>query len=228
MTRLLTNSGGLSVSIVLYGSGAMMIVDVEETCARLGLDIAAIVKNADGPDYALAHERIVIANEITAEIASCPYIVPIFTPGHRLTASRDAAARGFSALTTIIDPTAAVARSTTLGIGTYVNAGAVIGAATTIGESVFINRSANIGHHVEIGAFASIGPGATIAGAVRLGRGAVIGAGAVVLPAVTIGSNSLIAAGAVVTEPVGDHCLAVGHPARVVRADYPGYRNLSV
>ena len=48
------------------------------------------------------------------------------------TASRDAETRGFNSLATIVDPTAVVARSTTLGVGTYVNAGAVIGGAAKI------------------------------------------------------------------------------------------------
>lgn len=205
-----------------------MIVEVEETCARSGLHIVAIVKNVEGEDYALSRELIIRADDVTPQIASCPFIIPIFTPGHRLAASRDAGARGFRTPTTVVDPTAVVARSTMLGAGSYLNAGAVVGGASTIGASVVINRSVSIGHHVEIADFVSIGPGATIAGAVRVGRGAVVGAGAVVLPAVEIGSNAVVAAGAIVRELVAAHCLVAGNPARVVRTDYIGYRNLSV
>jgi acetyltransferase-like isoleucine patch superfamily enzyme len=218
----------VQVSIVLYGSTASMIVDVEESCARLGLPIRAIVHNVDGEDCALAQDLVIRADEVTPEIAACPFLVPIFTPGHRLAASRDAAARGFARPATIVDPTAAVARSTMLGAGSYINAGSVVGGASTIGASVFINRGVSIGHHVEIADFASIGPGATIAGAGRVGRGAVVGVGAVVLPTVEIGSNAVVAAGAIVRESVADHCLVAGNPARVVRTDYIGYRNLSV
>jgi sugar O-acyltransferase (sialic acid O-acetyltransferase NeuD family) len=218
----------LSVSIVLFGSGASMIVEVEESCARLGVQIVAIVKNVEGRDYALSRELIIQASDITPELAARPYLVAIFTPGHRLAASRDAAARGFRTPTVIVDPSATVARSTTLGEGTYVNAGVVIGAASKIGAAAFINRSASIGHHVEIAEWVSIGPGATVAGAVRIGRGSVIGAGAVILPAVEIGSNAVIAAGAVVRDAVADHCLVAGNPARVIEANYAGYRNLSV
>jgi sugar O-acyltransferase (sialic acid O-acetyltransferase NeuD family) len=216
------------VSVVLFGGGSSMIVDVEESCARLGLEIAAIVMNVEGPDHALARERIVKADDIDPEIKSRPYFVPIFTPGHRLAAQRDARARGFGAVATIIDPTAVVASSTTIGPGTYVNSGVVIGGASKIGAFVFINRSASIGHHVEIADFASVGPGAIICGGVRLGRGAVAAAGAIILPAVEVGSNSVIAAGAVVRESVPDHCLVAGNPARVVRTAYVGFQNFSV
>jgi sugar O-acyltransferase (sialic acid O-acetyltransferase NeuD family) len=216
------------VAIVLFGSTASMIVDVEETCARLGVAIRAIVRNVEGKDYALAPDLIVPASDITPEIASSPYLIPIFTPGHRLAAFQDASTRGFRNATTIVDPTSTVARSTRLGEGTYVNAGVVVGGSTTVGAFAFINRSSSIGHHVEIADFVSIGPGATVAGAVRIGRGAVIGTGAVILPAIEIGRNAVISAGAVVREAVTDHCLVAGNPARVVKTDYAGYRNLSV
>jgi sugar O-acyltransferase (sialic acid O-acetyltransferase NeuD family) len=216
------------VAIVLFGSTASMIVDVEETCARLGVAIRAIVRNVEGTDYALARELVIAASDVTPEIASLPYLIPIFTPGHRLAAFRDASTRGFRNATTIVDPTSTVARSTRLGEGTYINAGVVIGGATTTGAFAFINRSASIGHHGEIADFVSIGPGATVAGTVRIGRGAVIGAGAVILPAVEIGRNAVIGAGAVVSEAVADHCLVAGNPAQVVKTNYAGYRNLSV
>jgi sugar O-acyltransferase (sialic acid O-acetyltransferase NeuD family) len=216
------------VAIVLYGSTASMIVDVEETCARLGVAIRAIVRNVEGKDFALARDLVMPANGVTPEIASSPYLIPIFTPGHRLAAFNDAGTRGFRNPTTIVDPTSTVARSTRLGEGTYINAGVVIGGATAIGAFAFINRSASIGHHVEIADFVSVGPGATVAGSVRIGRGTVIGAGAVILPAVEIGRNAVISAGAVVREAVADHCLVAGNPAQVVKTDYAGYRNLSV
>jgi acetyltransferase-like isoleucine patch superfamily enzyme len=205
-----------------------MIVDVEESCARLGLEIAAIVKNFAGPDYALARERIVKADDVKPAIKDCSYIAPFFTPGHRFAAHKDAGVRGFESPATIVDPTAVVAGSATIGLGTYVNSGAVIGGAARIGAFVFINRSASIGHHVDIADFASVGPGAIICGHARLERGAVAGAGAIILEKVQIGRNSVVAAGAVVTESVADHCLVAGNPARIIDTAYIGFRNLSV
>jgi acetyltransferase-like isoleucine patch superfamily enzyme len=216
------------VSVVLFGCGSRMIVDVEESCARLGLEIAAIVKNFEGPDYALSPGRIVKAHDLDAAIRGCQYSVPFFTPGHRFAAHRDADARGFSSAATIVDPTAVVANSTTIGPGTYVNSAATIGGAARIGAFAFINRNASIGHHVEIADFASVGPGAILCGSARLGRGAVVGAGAIILETVQVGRNSVIAAGAVVRESVADHCLVAGNPARIISATYAGYRNLSI
>jgi acetyltransferase-like isoleucine patch superfamily enzyme len=214
--------------VVLFGSGASTIVDVEESCARLGLEIAAIVKNLEGPDYALSRQRVVKADDVPDEIKAFHYVVPIFTPGHRLVAHRDARARGFDRAATIVDPTAVVANSAVIGAGTYVNCLVAIGGASRIGAFVFINRAASIGHHVQIADFAAVGPGAIVCGETRLGRGAVIAAGAIVLPAVEVGENSAVVAGSVLKESIPDHCLAAGNPARIIKTDYVGFRNLSV
>jgi acetyltransferase-like isoleucine patch superfamily enzyme len=216
------------VSIVLFGCGSPMIVDVEESCARLGLDVAAIVKNVEGPDYALARERLIRIDEVGPALLACQYMVPFFVPGNRLAAHERACARGFADAATIIDPTAAVAHSATFGQGTYVNGAAVIGGAARIGRFAFINRGASIGHHVDIGDFASVGPGAILCGNVHLARGAVAAAGAIILENVQVGRNSVIAAGAVVRESVADRCLVAGNPARIIETDYAGFRNFLV
>jgi serine acetyltransferase len=215
----------MHVSIVLFGCGSRMIVDVEESCARLELEIAAIVKNVEGPDYALSRGRVMKIDNIDPAIKCCQYVVPFFTPGNRFAAHQDACARGFTHQATIIDPTAVVARSARIGPGTYVNIGVVIGGAAQIGAFVFINRGASIGHHVDIADFASIGPGAIVCGSAQLRRGAVAGAGAIILENVQVGRNSVVAAGAVVRESVADQCLVAGNPARIIDSNYAGFRN---
>lgn len=214
--------------IVFYGIGSAIVSDVEETCARLGLQIAAWVKNVDGPTFESTGQRVVRAEDVSVELTSHEFVVPLFTPGHRRAASEDAQRRGFATPATLIDPTAIVASSTTFAGGCYVNSAVNIGAAGRIGRFVFINRSANIGHHAEIADFVSIGPGAVICGQVRLGRGAVVAAGAVVIPGIEIGANAVVGAGAVVTKPVPPHCLVTGNPARVIKSDIPGYNERSV
>jgi hypothetical protein len=216
------------MSVVLYGSTSSIIVDVEETCARLGLTIAAIVKNVASEDFALSGAPTMAPDEVPASFKSLPFAIPIFGPAHRRHASEDARRRGFERAATLVDPTAIVAASTKVGPGSYVNCGAIIGGAARIGAFVFVNRGANIGHHADLADFVSIGPGAHIAGGVRLGRGAVVSTGAVILPKIAIGSNSVIGAGSVVTKSVPDRCLVVGNPGRVVVSDYAGYQNMSV
>jgi sugar O-acyltransferase (sialic acid O-acetyltransferase NeuD family) len=213
--------------IVIYGIGSQMVADVAETCLRLALPVAAWVRNVDGPVYS-PDARAIAAQDITPDLTAHEFLVPLFTPAHRRSASAEATRLGFTRAATVIDPTAVIASSAAVAAGTYVNSMANVGAATRIGGFAFINRGASIGHHVEIDAFVSIGPGAIIAGGVKIARGAVIGAGAVILPAQEIGANAVVGAGAVVTRPVAPNCLVTGNPARVAREGIAGYKSLSV
>jgi sugar O-acyltransferase (sialic acid O-acetyltransferase NeuD family) len=211
--------------VVLFGIGSPVVVDVEETLLRLNRPVAAAVRNVAGEIFVLSRDTVRDADELTADLLAVPFLVPLFTPAHRLTALNDARARGFRTAATIIDPTSVVPRSLVCGEGVYINAGCTIGGATRLGQFVFINRGASIGHHGDIGEFSSIGPGVVLAGQVRIGRGCVIGAGAVVLPGVHVGDHSVVSAGSLVTLDVADETLAAGHPARVVRPARGGSRD---
>lgn len=52
----------------------------------------------------------------------------------------------------------------------------------------------------------------------KIGNNVFFGAGAIVLPGVTIGNNVVIGAGSVVSQNIPDDSVAVGNPARVVKA----------
>jgi len=203
--------------IVIYAIGSPIVVDVAETCRRLGVEIAAWVRNVEGDSYAPQDAVVLAPARVPQALLPEEFTVPLFTPRHRLAVVTEARRLGFSRPATLVDPTAVVASTTVLGAGSYVNTMANIGAASRLGEFCFVNRSAVIGHHAEIEDFVSIGPGATLAGMTRVGRGAMIGAGAVVLPRMEIGSHAVIAAGAVVTRAVAPRTLVAGNPARLVR-----------
>ena len=53
---------------------------------------------------------------------------------------------------------------------------------------------------------------------IRIGSGVWIGGGAIVLPGVTIGDGAVTGAGSVITRDVPPNTLALGNPARIVRA----------
>lgn len=215
-------------SLILFGVGSPLTVDVEESCWRLGIRSLVGVRNVPGPIFMSESLRVLGVDELTDVERSMPCLIPIFTPGHRRSALDAASLAGLQTSGRIIDPTAVMARSCTVGEGSYINAGCVLAAAVTIGEQVIINRASSIGHHSTLSDWCSIGPGVTLAGLVKVGRGVVVGAGVVVLPDMTIGSNSVIAAGSVVTRSVPDHCLVAGNPARVIKRGIRGYRNLTV
>jgi sugar O-acyltransferase (sialic acid O-acetyltransferase NeuD family) len=220
--------GDAGISIVLYGVGSPVVVDVEESAMRAGLTIAAAVQNVPGDSLLLDARKLVHSSTLTDREYARPFLIPLFTPGHRQAASKEAFAAGFTTPFTLVDPTSIVARSCTLAGGVYVNSGCTIGAATRFDDFVFVNRGACIGHHVVLERFVSIGPGAVLGGQVKVGKGSLIGAGAVVLPEVHIGDNAVVGAGSVVTSDIPDRTLVLGNPARTARSDIAGHKNLSV
>ncbi|GAB3244087.1 acetyltransferase [Nocardioides dilutus] len=146
-----------------------------------------------------------------------PFVLGLSSSLHRAAAAHAAVALGHLSPTTLVDPSAVVASTVTLGHGSYVNAGTVVGSHTAIGCHVNINRSASVGHDNVIEFAASVGPGALTTGHVHVGPAAFIGAGAVVLPGVRIGRRATVGAGAVVTRDVADFEVVVGNPAQVMR-----------
>ena len=56
---------------------------------------------------------------------------------------------------------------------------------------------------------------------IRIGNNVWLGGGAVILPGVTIGDDTVVGAGAVVTRDLPPGVVAVGNPARVIRAVEP-------
>ncbi|QMU07693.1 sugar O-acetyltransferase [Levilactobacillus suantsaii] len=107
-----------------------------------------------------------------------------------------------------------------------------------VGHDVFINFNNNFVDDGEIfiGSDTMIGPGCTLATAahptsprlrraklqfnqpIHIGENVWIGSGVTVLPGVTIGDNAIIGAGSIVTKDIPQNVIAVGDPARVLRA----------
>src|SRR4029078_8720515 len=135
--------GDAGMSIVLYGVGSPVVVDVEESALRAGLTLAASVQNVPGDSLLLDTGPLVRSSALTDREYARPFLIPLFTPGHRQAASREAFAAGFTIPFTLVDPTSIVARSCTLAGGVYVNTGGTIGAATQLsGVRVLTRRGA--------------------------------------------------------------------------------------
>jgi sugar O-acyltransferase (sialic acid O-acetyltransferase NeuD family) len=215
-------------SIVLYGVGSPVVVDVEESLTRARVSVTVAVRNVEGEAWTMGDLRIIGRTALGPDILADPFLVPLFAPGHRQMAAAEAVASGFTVPFTLIDPTAVTPGAFAPGPGSYINAGCTIGSAGCFGEFTFVNRGASICHHAQFDRFVSIGPGAVLAGQVHVGKGSVIGAGAVVLPGLRIGANAVVGAGAVVTKDVPDHAMAMGNPARIVKTGIAGYRDLTV
>jgi sugar O-acyltransferase (sialic acid O-acetyltransferase NeuD family) len=116
----------------------------------------------------------------------------------------------------IIDPTAIVARGTTIGKGVFVGKQAVINAGSRIGDCAIVNTGAIIEHDCEVGAFSHISPGSVLCGQVSVGADSHVGAGSSVIQQVKIGESSIIGAGSVVVKDIPSMVKAYGNPCRVV------------
>jgi acetyltransferase-like isoleucine patch superfamily enzyme len=133
---------------------------------------------------------------------------------------------------------AQVREGVVIGRNCIIGKDAYIDFDVVIGDNVKIQNGALVYHGVTVEDGVFIGPQACltndrvpraitpdgrlkatddwVVGSILIRYGASIGAGAIVLPDVTIGRFAMVAAGAVVTQPVPDHGLVVGVPARLI------------
>src|SRR6187399_3278493 len=145
-------------SVVLYGVGSPVVVDVEESLSRARVSVTVAVRNVDGEAWTIGGHRIVDLTGLSPDILADPFVVPLFAPGYRQAAAAEALASGFTAAFTLVDPTSVTPSAFAPGRGSYINAGCTIGAAGPFGEFTFVNRGASIGHHARVDRFVSIGP----------------------------------------------------------------------
>lgn len=199
------------LGLIIFGIRSPLVVEYEETLARLGIEVSAAVSVSGVPRLMARRQIIELADFHPAEGAM--FISSAFTPKRRAELVACGRALGMRLASALIDPHAAVARSARIGDGSFINAGAVIGGVTMIGENVLVNRATSIGHHCLIEDNVSFGPGATLAGNIRVGDGAMIGAGAVILPDIRIGAGAIVAAGSLVRQNVPDETFVAGNPA---------------
>jgi sugar O-acyltransferase (sialic acid O-acetyltransferase NeuD family) len=119
---------------------------------------------------------------------------------------------------TAVHPSAFVDSSVQIGQGTVVLPRAVIQVDTVVGEHVIVNTAATIDHDCCVGNYSHLAPGVHLAGGITIGSNTLLGIGAVVIPNISIGNNATVGAGAAVIRDLPDNVVAVGVPAKVVRA----------
>jgi acetyltransferase-like isoleucine patch superfamily enzyme len=96
----------------------------------------------------------------------------------------------------------------------------ICGGGVAIGDRVMIGHGAKIisgGHQIPSGPEAPMRWSGPELAPVSIAEDAWVGAGAIILPGVTVGRGAVIAAGAVVSNPVPEHAIVGGVPARLIR-----------
>jgi sugar O-acyltransferase (sialic acid O-acetyltransferase NeuD family) len=212
---------------IVYACRSAYVAEVAETIWRRKEEIGLLVDNLEGdPDDIWISDfgaPVVGPERLEPGDLDLPAVVPLLTPGFRWSVEAEARGSGLRSFPELLDPTATVARTSSVAEGSVLNVGVVVGARSVVGRFVHVNRTASVGHDNSLEDFATIGPGSVLAGHVHIGRGAFVGAGAVLAPEVRVGANAVIGAGAVVVRDVEPGTVVVGNPARVLRSEGSGY-----
>ena len=111
---------------------------------------------------------------------------------------REASERKGTRYTYLIHPSATVASSALIGMGTVIMAGAVVQARAQIGEHCIINTGATVDHDCALSDFVHVSPGANLCGGVTVCEGAWIGANATVIQGMKIAPWTVVPAGSTV------------------------------
>jgi sugar O-acyltransferase (sialic acid O-acetyltransferase NeuD family) len=118
---------------------------------------------------------------------------------------------------TLVDPSAFVAGSATIGRAGVIYPHCFIGHGARLGNRVFCLSGCRINHDDVIEDNVVLATGATLAGGVHVETGCYLGQDCSIREHLRIGRNSLIGLGAVVVKDVPPNSVMAGNPARRLR-----------
>ncbi len=153
-----------------------------------------------------------------AELARWEGARAVIAIGHNARRKQIAEAHPSVEWITVVHPSAIVHPSATLGEGAMVIWRAVVEPDARVGAHAIVNSGAIVCHDSVVGAYAHVSVTSVMAGNARVDEGAFLGMNAAVIGGVTVGAWSTVGAGASVVRDVPPRSVAVGVPARVIRA----------
>lgn len=112
--------------------------------------------------------------------------------------------------TTVIDPTAHVAKSASISSGSVILSGATVHADAKIGWHCIVNTGSIVEHDCKVASFVHIAPTAVLCGECYVDSSALIGVGAKIIPKIQIGRDAIVGAGTIVLGDVPHGITAVG------------------
>ncbi|WKW44179.1 acetyltransferase [Kosakonia cowanii] len=168
------------------------------------------------PHRQLKGQPVVTLQEISPE--EYEVVVGVGEPNVRHQMAQKALNAGFR-LATVIHPLARVSDDVTFGEGTIVCDRAYVSCDCTIGKNVYLQPNCNVGHDCVIGDDSIISAYANLGGNCLIGTRTYIGLNAAIRETTTIGDDTIISMGAIVFNDIGSSVIALGNPARVMRAN---------
>jgi sugar O-acyltransferase (sialic acid O-acetyltransferase NeuD family) len=178
-------------------------------------------------DQASNHGQVIMGARVLGAVtdwtqySNAAFVIAIGSPRIRRDVVRRMQVLGTPRFATVVHRSVIHSPEVRFEEGTMVMPGSVLSTNIRVGRHVIVNQSNTVGHDATIEDFCSLAPGVTLSGNVTLRQGAEIGTGASVKQGVRIGRGAMIGMGSVVTKDIGDHELALGVPARVIRTLEP-------
>lgn len=120
-------------------------------------------------------------------------------------------------LASIIDPSAFVSRTATIGAGCVVYPHCYIGANALLGDRVFVMTGSIINHDDNLADDVIVTSAVSIAGQVTIERGVYLGQSCSIRQCLKIGAGSMVGMGAIVIRDVPPNTLVAGNPAKHLR-----------
>jgi sugar O-acyltransferase (sialic acid O-acetyltransferase NeuD family) len=120
-------------------------------------------------------------------------------------------------LVSLIDPSAFVSRSVSIGSGCVIYPGCYVGFNARIGDFVFCLSGCAINHDDVIEDRAVLASHVSLAGFVHVEQDCYLGQASTIRQMLTVGRGSLVGMGAVVIRDVSPNSVMVGNPARKLR-----------
>lgn len=120
---------------------------------------------------------------------------------------------------TLIHPNVHVPSTTTVGKGTVIQFGCGISVNITIGNNVYMQPYVSLGHDDLIGDGCVLSCFSNFGGNISVGEYTYLGLSTCIKQGVTIGANTVLGMGSVVYNNIPDEVIALGNPARAMRAN---------
>ena len=149
-----------------------------------------------------------------APIPGDAFLLAIGIPGDRRRAAESLLAKG-AVFLTLVHPTAIVASTATIGVGSIVCPYAIVSDAAKIGPFVLVNYHSSLGHDSDAGGFSVLSPYATLGGNAQIGEEVFLGMHASVGPSRKVGTGSKISALSCALADVPCDSIVFGVPGRI-------------
>lgn len=119
----------------------------------------------------------------------------------------------------VIDPSCQISPTAQIAEGVVITPFCSISSNVNIGRNVCINTMSIVGHGVTIEDSTVISSMVNLGGKSVIGANSYLGMGALIKEKISIGSNTIIGMGSVVYQDIQNEVIALGNPARVMRAN---------